>query len=130
LDGVIDGTGPLADFQTFTFDAQFSGLSRVEVTPDLYSLDNLRVALSTTNSPAPPPEPRVTVLPQCFAEVRTNGFRLLLSADTPTTCIVECSTDLVQWKPICTNTVNGGAVELRDWEGSAGPMRFYRLRQE
>ena len=42
-DGIIDGTGPLADFETFTFDDRFTGLTRVEI-PDFGSLDNLVVA--------------------------------------------------------------------------------------
>src|SRR5207244_583342 len=41
-DGIIDGTGPLADFETFYFGPEFSGLTRVEV-PTFGSLDNLRV---------------------------------------------------------------------------------------
>ncbi len=42
LDGIIDGTGPTVDFQTFYFGAEFNNLSRVEV-PDFGSLDNLVV---------------------------------------------------------------------------------------
>jgi hypothetical protein len=45
-DGVIDGTGPLADFQTFLFDSKdWSGLTRVEIPSSLWSLDNLVVAV-------------------------------------------------------------------------------------
>jgi hypothetical protein len=42
-DGIIDGTGPVADFQTFTFGPEFSGLTRVEIPTVLWSLDNLRL---------------------------------------------------------------------------------------
>ena len=42
-DGIIDGTGPLADFQTFTFGPQFTDLNRVEIPTSLWSLDNLIV---------------------------------------------------------------------------------------
>lgn len=52
-DGVIDGTGPLPDFQTFAFTG-FTGLSRVEVPGFGWSLDNLRVT--------PVPEPATGVL--------------------------------------------------------------------
>jgi hypothetical protein len=48
-DGIIDGTGPLADFQTFYFGPDFSGLSRVELPTWGWSLDNLVVAV-----PEPP----------------------------------------------------------------------------
>ena len=44
-DGIIDGTGPVADFQTFYFGPQFSGLTRVEIPTYGWSLDNLVVAV-------------------------------------------------------------------------------------
>lgn len=45
-DGIIDGTGPLADFQTFYFDPKdWSGLTRVEIPTWGWSLDNLVVAV-------------------------------------------------------------------------------------
>jgi len=40
-DGIIDGTGPLADFQTFYFDSRFSDLLRFEVPTHLYAMDNI-----------------------------------------------------------------------------------------
>ena len=52
-DGVIDGTGPFADFQTFAFTG-FTGLSHVEVPGFGWSLDNLRVI--------PVPEPAMGAL--------------------------------------------------------------------
>jgi hypothetical protein len=42
-DGIIDGTGPLADFETFYFDDRFTGLDRVEIPTYGWSLDNLFV---------------------------------------------------------------------------------------
>jgi hypothetical protein len=47
-DGVIDGGGPLADFQTFTFPGTFSGLVRVEALDVAFSLDNLVIAMAPT----------------------------------------------------------------------------------
>ena len=44
-DGIIDGTGPLADFQTFNFQG-FTGLSRVEIPTYGWSLDNLQVSFN------------------------------------------------------------------------------------
>lgn len=51
-DGIIDGTGPLADFQTFDFAnyPQFSGLTRVEIPTYGWSLDNLVVIIPEPNS--------------------------------------------------------------------------------
>ncbi len=40
-DGVIDGTGPLADFQTFYFGSSFADLVRVEIPSYGWSLDNM-----------------------------------------------------------------------------------------
>ncbi len=40
-DGIIDGTGPLADFETFYFDNRFSDLVRFEAPSHAYALDNL-----------------------------------------------------------------------------------------
>jgi hypothetical protein len=44
-DGVIDGTGPLADFQTFYFGPEFTGLTRVEIPGSGWSMDNLVVSI-------------------------------------------------------------------------------------
>jgi hypothetical protein len=62
--------------------------------------------------------------------VRTNGCRLLLGADTPMTCVLESTVDLLHWKPLCTNTLSSGEIELRDCESGGAPMRFYRVRQQ
>jgi hypothetical protein len=40
-DGIIDGTGPLPDFQTFYFGAEFSNLVRFDAPSHTYALDNL-----------------------------------------------------------------------------------------
>jgi hypothetical protein len=40
-DGIIDGSGPLADFQTFNFDSRFADLVRVEIPTYGWSLDNM-----------------------------------------------------------------------------------------
>lgn len=42
-DGIIDGTGPLADFQTVSLPPTFSGLQRVEFSAATFSIDNLIV---------------------------------------------------------------------------------------
>jgi hypothetical protein len=44
-DGIIDGIDLLDDFQTFTFGAEFTGLTRVEVPGYGWSLDNLVVSV-------------------------------------------------------------------------------------
>jgi hypothetical protein len=49
-DGVIDGTGPMADFQTFNFNQNWSGLTRVEIPTSGWSLDNLVVSVPEPSS--------------------------------------------------------------------------------
>ena len=44
-DGVMDGTGPLADFQNFHFGPEFTCLDRVEVPSYGWCLDNLVVSV-------------------------------------------------------------------------------------
>ena len=39
-DGIIDGTGPAADFQTITFDSRFADLVKVEIYNYPFALDN------------------------------------------------------------------------------------------
>jgi hypothetical protein len=51
-DGIIDGTGPLSDFETFYFGPEFSGLERVEIPTDGWSLDNLVVTIPEPATPA------------------------------------------------------------------------------
>lgn len=41
LDGITDSTGPLTDFETFTFPSSFRDLISAEVTVDVYAFDNL-----------------------------------------------------------------------------------------
>src|SRR6266487_1624983 len=65
-DGIIDGTGPIADFQTFHFGPEFSNLSRVEIPTFGWSLDNLAVAV---------PEPGTWSLIILGAGVATILFR-------------------------------------------------------
>jgi hypothetical protein len=50
LDGIIDGAGPLADFQTFSFGSEWSGLTRVEMPYDGWSMDNLVVSIPEPSS--------------------------------------------------------------------------------
>jgi len=50
LDGIIDGDGPLSDFQTFTFPPTFSNLLYVVVPTNAYSMDNLRAVLCPSDA--------------------------------------------------------------------------------
>lgn len=72
--------------------------------------------------------PWLHIPPQCHDEVRTNGCRLVVEGDAPATCVVECSSNLVDWTPISTNTLWGGSFEVNDPAAVNGVRRFYRLR--
>ncbi len=64
-DGIIDGTGPVQDFQTFLFpNKEWSGLKRVEVPGWGWSLDNLVVSV---------PEPGTWALALCGAALLRLG---------------------------------------------------------
>jgi hypothetical protein len=60
-DGIIDGTGPLEDFQTFTFDSSFTNLTKVVANTSLLMADNIAVIVEgqETTPPAPPEPPLV-----------------------------------------------------------------------
>jgi subtilisin family serine protease len=60
-DGIIDGTGPLTDFQTFSFNASFTNLTKVVANTSLLMADNLAVIVEgqETTPPAPPEPPLV-----------------------------------------------------------------------
>ena len=49
-DGIIDGTGPVPDFQTFYFGPEFAGLDRVEIPTSGWCLDNLVVSVPEPTS--------------------------------------------------------------------------------
>ena len=72
-DGIIDGTGPIQDFQTFHFGPEFSGLSRVEIPTFGWSLDNLVLEVVS--------EPRiVTIQSPAHGSIFAPGALVALSA--------------------------------------------------
>lgn len=56
LDGLIDGTGPVPDFETFLFPVTFADILRLETTTNSFSADNLVV------TPVPEPVSAVLIL--------------------------------------------------------------------
>jgi hypothetical protein len=55
-DGIIDGTGPLEDFQNLSFGPEFSDLVQVRIPTSLWTMDNLRLSI---------PEPTTVSLGVC-----------------------------------------------------------------
>jgi subtilisin family serine protease len=60
-DGVMDGTGPATDFQTFTFNSNFTNLTRIVANTTLFQIDNIAVIVEGQEStpPAPPTPPLI-----------------------------------------------------------------------
>lgn len=52
LDGQMDGSGPINDFQSFVFPDTFRQLTSAQFTNDLFSLDNLRFEKVASTAPA------------------------------------------------------------------------------
>lgn len=60
-DGIIDGSGPLDDFQTFTFHSSFTNLTKVVANTSTFKADNFAVIVEgqETTPPAPPAPPLI-----------------------------------------------------------------------
>ncbi len=52
LDGIVDGTGPLVDFQTFYFSPDFHDLLGVTIEDPRFSMDNLQIQVGAIPEPA------------------------------------------------------------------------------
>jgi subtilisin family serine protease len=53
-DGIMDGTGPMTDFQTFTFNASFDNLDRVVSNNSTFAFDNVAVIVNGVEAPDQP----------------------------------------------------------------------------
>jgi hypothetical protein len=69
------------------------------------------------------PRPVTRMLPD-------RNFHIMRPADNGTWWRIECSTNLVHWSVLCTNSVTDGAIHFVDPDSDQLPQRFYRLIQE
>lgn len=60
-DGVFDGTGPLADFQTFSLGTEFANITELQASSPPFMADNIVVRLEGQETPLPP-DPDLPVL--------------------------------------------------------------------
>jgi hypothetical protein len=74
--------------------------------------------------------PRLVIPPQPAADIRAIGCHLLLDGDGPVTCVIECSEDLLNWRPISTNLLDGTQITITDTDASSAPRRFYRIQPD
>jgi hypothetical protein len=140
LDGVIDGSGGLQDFQTFAFGPDFTNVVSVMVTNVAYALDNLAVAIAT-NSAASNLPPFVTLnlnqgwlryaAPVVSFDAQARDFdgqvvrvdfyanSNLIGAGIPV--------NLSDWKPLTTQQLTDGLLELVDPTAGNFRQSFYRV---
>lgn len=110
-DGVIDGTGPQNDFQTFTFPASFTNLVRLDIPSSGFALDNLALSLSPGGSIT---YSTLTVVGARGSDTFGNGAHRLVTGQTLTATVaarvVEGDTLYV---------CKGAAVEGAEFSSSA-----------
>ena len=71
--------------------------------------------------------PQIITGDLCFGFL-INQFGFNLSGAFGQTIVVDGSADLVNWTPLCTNVVSGGAVYFCDPASANSSWRFYRAR--
>jgi hypothetical protein len=56
-----------------------------------------------------------------------NPFQLRVSGGLNRVCVVEASTDLINWSPICTNSTSAnGTFDFTDTQSANQSNRFFR----
>jgi hypothetical protein len=66
--------------------------------------------------------------PETRAEIQQDGLRLIFCGNLTGDCVLECTTDLVHWIPIQTNTAPALEMEIADPTAGQAQTRFYRVR--
>jgi len=56
-----------------------------------------------------------------------TGLQLMVSGPAGQVCVLQASTNLVNWVTVSTNTLSGTALSIADATAPAGQCRFYRL---
>jgi hypothetical protein len=62
------------------------------------------------------------------SKMLTSGFKLQFSAPAGSNVVIEATSALGSWSPICTNVATGGSVTYTDAAALSYPSRFYRAR--
>ena len=73
------------------------------------------------------PPPQILLNDGSFG-IRSNKFGFNLTGATGQLVIVEASTDLLNWNPLQTNTLNSSPFYFSDQTSSNAARRFYRAR--
>ena len=101
-----------------------AGNYTVVVTNAYGSVTSAVAALTVT---IPRTAPQIVACDASFGFL-TNQFGFNLSGDSGQTIVVDGSADLVNWTPLCTNTVGSSAVYFCDPGWTNFGWRFYRAR--
>jgi hypothetical protein len=69
------------------------------------------------------------VLPQTIQECHRDGLAFILTGDVTGSCVIECSSDFINWTPIQSESTAVTGQEILCPFSTDGP-RFYRLRMQ
>ena len=64
------------------------------------------------------------------ASLTNHLFHVCLPGTNGFWCRLECSTNLINWTPVCTNLVTDGAFHFIDCDATNSVRRFYRTLPE
>ena len=67
------------------------------------------------------------IVPPTVQNLSDNSIQVSLPAANGTSFSLQTSADLVNWLPVCTNTVLKGSVQFIDPNGGSDPSKFYRI---
>lgn len=60
--------------------------------------------------------------------ITSNAFGFRAQGASNQSVVVEASSDLIEWRPLLTNTANHGLLYFNDTNWTIMPQRFYRAR--
>jgi hypothetical protein len=72
-------------------------------------------------------EDLLPIVPPTIRSLSGNSVHVSLPADNGMNFSLQTSSDLVNWLPVCTNTVLKGSAQFLDPSGAANPNLFYRI---
>jgi hypothetical protein len=72
-------------------------------------------------------EDLLPIVPPTIRSLSDNSMHVSLPATNGMNFSLQISSDLVNWLPLCTNTVLKGSAQFLDPNGAANPNLFYRI---
>ncbi|HTV40409.1 MAG TPA: hypothetical protein VMF08_07535 [Candidatus Sulfotelmatobacter sp.] len=116
LGGSVDAVLTITNFSaatagTYTFSSSTVGL-----------LGGLLTSTATTKMSVTPTVTGMT----SGSTMTSKGFKIQFSGPTGSNLVIQASTDMKHWTPICTNVITGGTVTWTDAAAMTMPGRYYR----